>query len=65
MRGCKYLGRGYCPMMASIGEIVSDNETLIKDQGRRVPEELQVRRSAMSEGGRIETVINIKIGICY
>uniref|UniRef100_A0A1X7SUB6 Uncharacterized protein n=1 Tax=Amphimedon queenslandica TaxID=400682 RepID=A0A1X7SUB6_AMPQE len=40
---------------------VSDNEGLTKDQGRRVPEELLVRRAALSEGGKIETVINIKI----
>ena len=52
-------------MMASIvdtGERGSDtNGGDIKDQDRGVPEELLVRRSALSEGGRIETVINIKI----
>ena len=53
-------------MMASIvdtGERGSDtNGGHIKDQDRGVPEELLVRRSALSERGRIETVINIKIG---
>ena len=53
-------------MMASIvdtGERGSDtNGGHIKDQDRGVPEELLVRRSALSEGGRIETVISIKIG---
>ena len=69
--GCGYysMNHAHCTvvhMMASIldtGERGSDtNGGHIKDQDRGVPEELLVRRSALSEGGRIETVINIKIG---
>ena len=49
--------------MISLHERGSDtNGGHIKDQDRGVPDELLVRRSALSEGGRIETVINIKIG---
>ena len=53
----------YLLLIVDTGERGSDtNGGHIKDQDRGVPEELLVRRSALSEGGRIETVINIKLG---